>query len=239
MSIVKIILAMGLICLTSAAARAQPDSTAVETFELRPLDDLLRAAIQHSPALKLERIDAELLYSELKLLKKEWSNYAALTGSFQAGNVQFVDNLSGGSAPDVRTVTRENIFAVAGITIRLPLSDFITKPERRRMLEMKIDQARYDVQQREMDIRMVVIRQYNDLQRALRTLEIRTRDLNVHELAAENAERYFRQGNTDLDTYTTIVNKRNEAEVRQSDAQLDAQLLYLLLRELVGQEIKL
>ena len=207
-------------------------------FDLRPLDALLQDAERNSPVLGLEKIDAELLYSDLRLLKKEWANYLALSASYQVGNVQFIDNLSSGSTPDVRTVTRENVFAVAGVSVRIPLSDFLTKNERRRQLELRLDQERFDLQQKEFELRQVVIRQYNDLQRALRILEIRDRDLRFHELATETAERYFREGSMKLDEYTSTFNKSNEAEIRLAEAQLDAQLLYLLLKELVGTEIK-
>lgn len=207
-------------------------------FELRPLDALLADAQRNSPVLQLQQINAELLYSDLRLLKKEWANYIALSASYQVGNVQFIDNLSSGSTPDVRTVTRENVFAVAGVSIRLPLSDFITKGERRRQVELRLDQERFDLQQKEFELRQLVIRQYNDLQRALRVLEIRNRDLRFHILATETAERYFREGSMELDEYTDTFNKSNEAEIRLAEAQLDAQLLYLLLKELVGTEIK-
>lgn len=210
----------------------------VEQLQLRPLDALLADARQHSPVLQLEQLDAELLYSDLRLLKKEWANYVAVSGSFQVGNVQFIDNLSSGNTPDVRTVTRENIFAVAGVGLRLPLSDFLTKAERRRQIEIKLDQERLSLQQKEFELRQLVIRQYNDLQRALRITDIRTRDLNFHDLATETAERSFREGTMDLETYTDTFSKRNEAEIRLEEAKLDAQLLYLLLRELVGAEIK-
>lgn len=207
-------------------------------FDLRPLDVLLQDAERNSPVLQFEKIDAELLYSDLRLLKKEWANYIAVSASYQVGNVQFIDNLSSGSTPDVRTVTRENVFAVAGVSVRIPLSDFLTKNERRRQLELRLDQERFDLQHKEFELRELVIRQYNDLQRALRILEIRDRDLRFHELATETAERYFREGSMGLDEYTSTFNKSNEAEIRLAEAQLDAQLLYLLLKELVGAEIK-
>lgn len=221
---------------TGAALHGQQTSDAF--FELRPLNAILADAEQHSPALKMEQLDAEILYSDLRILKKEWANYLALSGSFQVGNVQFIDNLSSGSTPDVRTVTRENIFAVAGVSIRLPLSDFITKAERRRQLEIQLDQERLNLQQKKFELRQLVIRQYNDLQRALRLMEIRNRDLNFHELTTETAERYFREGSMDLEEYTNAFNRRNEAEIRLEEAKMDAQLLYLLLRELAGKEIK-
>jgi outer membrane protein TolC len=211
---------------------------AIAGLQLRSLNDLLAAAENHSPLLKMQRLDAELLYSDLRLLKKEWSNYVALSSSFQIGNVQFIDNLSAGSVPDVRTVTRENVFAVAGVSVRLPLSDFLTKAERRRQLELKLEQQRYDVEQKTFELREVVIRQYNNLQRALRVLDIRSRDLNFHEMTTEMAERYFREGNMSLEDYTNAFNKRNEAEVRLEETKLDAHLLFLLLREVVGTEIE-
>lgn len=232
-------LACGLLVLPSLYGQNDVllDPTAIQ---LRPLDDLLAAAQAHSPLLQLQQLDADLLRSDLILLKKEWSNYVALSASFQVGNVQFIDNLSGsGGTPDVRTVTRENVFAVAGVTVRLPLSDFITKSERRQQLEIKLEQQRLSQQQKTFELRQVVIRQYNDLQRALRVLDIRNRDLNFHVLASETAERYFREGGIKIDEYTTAYSKRNEAEIRLAEAQLDAQLLYLLLSEVVGTDIRI
>ncbi|MEZ4984181.1 MAG: TolC family protein [Saprospiraceae bacterium] len=209
----------------------------VEALQLRPLDALIADALLHSPVLQMERIDAELLHSELTLLKKEWSQYLALSGSFQVGNVQFIDNLSTGSGPDVRTVTRENIFAVAGVTVRLPLSDFLTKAERRKQIDLQLEQERYDLRKKEMEIRELVIRQYNDLQRSLRELSIRNQDLGFHEMAAQTAERYFREGTLSIEDYTNTWSKRNESALRVENARMDAQLLYLLLKEVVGAEI--
>lgn len=216
--------------------QAQDDSAVLtpEAISLRSLDEILADAQQHSPLLKMQAINAELLYAELRLLRKEWSNYLALSASFQVGNVQFIDNLSGGNSPDVRTVTRENVFAVAGISLRLPLGDFVTRADRRKQLELQLEQERFSGEQKTLELREVVIRQYNDLQRALRVLEIRNRDLNFHILASETAERFFKEGNMKLDEYTDAFNKRNEAELRVEESKLDAQLLFLLLQEVVG-----
>lgn len=205
---------------------------------VRPLDELLADALQYSPILKAQQLDIDQLYVELDLLKKEWTNYVNFSGSFQVGNVQFIDNLSGGSSPDVRTVTRENIFAVAGLNVRLPLSDFITKSQRQELIDLKIEQQRLNLQRREMEIRELVIRQYNGLQKAVQVLEIRTRDVNFHEVTTEKVERFFREGSISLDEYTNAYNKRNEAEVRLAEAAVDAQLTYMLLREIVGRDIQ-
>lgn len=211
---------------------------AATAFQVRPLDALMADALIFSPAQKVQELNVRKVMEEISLLKKEWSDYFALSGSFQAGNVQFIDNLSGGSVPDVRTVTRENIFLVGGLSLRIPLNDFVTKQERRNLLIHELEQEKYRLQENEMKVRELVIRQYQDLQRAIRILEIRARDLNAHQVAAEMAERYFREGSMPLDEYTEAINKRNEAEIRQENATMDAQLAFLLLRELVGTNIQ-
>lgn len=212
----------------------------VESIVLRPLDDLLADAVLYSPILKVQNLNVDLLYSDLKLLKKEWGNYVTLSGSFQVGNVQFIDNLNSTSGePNIQTVTRENIFAVAGLTLRFPLIDFLTKRERVGQIRMQIDQQKFTLQQKELDIRQLVIRQYNDIQRSLKLVEIRIQDLDFHTVTTEMAERYFREGNMELDEYTNAFNKKNEAAIQLEEVKLDAQLSLLLLRELVGKEITL
>lgn len=197
-------------------------------LQLRPLDDLLTDALVHSPVLQLNSIDADIIRSEMEVLRKEWSNYVSLSASASVGNLQVIENVA---ARDFNT------FFLAGVNLRLPLSDFLTKGDRREQLELELEKNRVMQQQRTLEVRELVIRQYNDLQRALRVLSIRNRDLNFHELATENAERYFREGSIDLEEYTSVFNKRNEAEVRLEEAKLDAQLYYLLLQELVGTNI--
>ncbi|RME95898.1 MAG: hypothetical protein D6772_12605 [Bacteroidetes bacterium] len=209
-----------------------------DAFSVRPLDELLADALAYSPVLKAQEIDVAQLQVELDLLKEEWSNYVALSGTFQVGNLQFIDNLSGPNAPLVQNVSRENMLAVAGLTIRLPLSDFVTRAERRKIIELEVEQERLNLQQRQLEIRELVIRNYHALQSAVRVLEIRTRDLNFHTANTEKAERFFREGSISLEEYTNAYSKRNEAEVRLEEAKVEAQLSYLLLRELVGKEIK-
>lgn len=222
-----------------AILNAQTNSTPqVESILLRPLNDLLDDAIIYSPILKVQSLNVDLLYSDLKVLKKEWANNITLSGSAQVGNVQFIDNLNSGSGePDVRTISRENIFGVLGLTVRFPLGDFLTKRERQRQIKMKIDQQKLTLEQKKIDIRQLVIRQYNDIQRSIKQVEIRTQDLDFHTVTTEMAERYFREGNMSLDDYTSAFSKNNEARIRLEEAKLDAQLSLLLLRELVGKEI--
>lgn len=199
-------------------------------INLRPLDNLLADALVHSPVLDMAEIDAEIIRSDIELLKKEWSNYINVSASMQVGNLQVIDSTG-------LNFTSPRLFTLAGLTLQLPLSQFLTKKERRRQLELELEKNQLNHQQRTLEIRELVIRQYNDLQRALRMLDIRNRDLNFHELATENANRYFREGSISLEEYTTAFNKRNEAEVRLEESKLDAQLHYLLLRELVGTNI--
>ncbi len=236
-----LLLSFFLVTSLMTTANAQKNSIVlVESIILRPLDDLMDDAVQYSPILKFQHLNVDLLYSDLKLLKKEWGNYITLSGSFQVGNVQFIDNLNSTTGePNIQTVTRENIFGVMGLTLRFPLSDFLTKREREGQIKMQIDQQKFTLEQKELDIRQLVIRQYNDIQRSLKLVEIRTQDLDFHSVTTEMAERYFREGNMSLDEYTNAFNKRNEATIQLEEAKLDAQLSLLLLRELVGKEITL
>lgn len=223
--------------LCQQTAFAQDHNTTTD-LALRPLDEVLEDALAYSPILKLQALDTELLDSELKLLKKEWAQYISLAGSFQVGNVQFRDNLNNSSGePNINTVSRENVFAVAGINLRIPLSDFLTKKERQTQIKLKVEQNKYAIQDRQLTIRQTVIRQYNDTQRSIALLSIKERDYHFHQIHAEMAERLFKEGSISLSEYTDVHNKYNEAAIRLEDSKLDTQLSLLLLKEVVGQSV--
>jgi len=100
-----------------------------------------------------------------------------------------------------------------------------------------MERQKLEGQQTELEIREMVINQYQGLQLSIKEMEIKTRNLEFHRASAQLAEKYFREGNLDLDKYTQTVGQRNQAELELEEAKAQAQLSYLILRELVGMPI--
>lgn len=220
----------------AAPAAAQPGDPAAlpdNILALKPLEALVSQATQYSPLLKVQQLNADNAQYELNLLKKEWAKYIAGIATVQAGNLQSGTDIGG--SPNI--VTQENIFYGIGVQFRLPLSEFITRRERRGILTNKLQQEQLLVQDRQIQIRELVIRQYEELGLRLSLIGVKVKELDFQQVALGLAEQYFRNGNLSLDEYTLIGTKRNRAEQELIEARANARLSFFLLRELVGGDV--
>lgn len=243
---VLLLMLMGLLPL-GAGLKAQSESIPATledrnveegSFAVRPLEELIGDALLHAPLLKMQEYNVENAYLKLKLLDKEWASYFNSIGSFQLGNIRYLDNLDSGSGGDVRTITRENTFYGIGIQVRLPLSDFITRNDRRTVLHNQLEQEKLMSQEQQLRIRELVIRQYQDLQLALSMIGIKSQNMDFHSVAAEIAEKYFKEGNLSLEEYTRAAGARNQAEEALARSKSEAAVAFQLLRETVGTDIR-
>ncbi|MEN0002963.1 MAG: TolC family protein [Bacteroidota bacterium] len=179
--------------------------SATEPFAVRPLKELMADAMENAPLLKVQDLNVENIYHKIKLLEKEWSQYFNLIGSVQVGNITFLDDLESNNGDEVRTVTRENYFYGLGFQIRIPLSDFITRNDRRAILQNQMEQEKLVREDRTLKLRELVLRQYQDLQLAVEILKVRTKEFDFHTLTADMAEKKFQDGTLALQEYTTAV----------------------------------
>ncbi|MCB0592938.1 MAG: TolC family protein [Lewinellaceae bacterium] len=243
----KLFLLLGAILPLAAGLQAQAESLPAtseernlekDPFAVRPLEDLIEEALQYAPLLKIQEYNVENAHLRIKLLDKEWSSYFNSIGSFQLGNIRYLDNLNSDNGVDVRTITRENTFYGLGIQVRLPLSDFVTRNDRRAVLHNQLEQEKLMRQEQQIKIRELVIRQYQELQLKLNMIGIKSRNLDFHAVFAEMAEKYFREGNLSLEEYTRAANGRNQAEEALALAKAEATVAFQLLREIVGTDIR-
>ncbi|MCO6478178.1 MAG: TolC family protein [Phaeodactylibacter sp.] len=207
-------------------------------FSVRPLEELIADALQHAPLLKMQDYNVENAYLKVKLLDKEWSSYFNTIGSFQVGNIRYMDNLESDNGGDIRTITRENTFYGIGIQARLPLSDLLTRNDRRTLLHNQLEQEKLMRQEQQLKVREMVIRHYQELKLKLRMIEIKSQNLDFHSVAAEMAEKYFREGTLSLEEYTRAASARNQAEEALARAGAEAEVAFQLLREIVGTDIQ-
>lgn len=205
---------------------------------VRPLEDLISDAMTQSPTLKVQALNVDNISHKMRIMDREWTNYLSAIATGQVGNLRFFDNLESTTTTDFRTITRENTFYSVGIHLRVPLGDFMTKSDRRALLENQLEQEKLVVEDRQHRIRELVIRQYYELQLKVKLITVRSKDLDFHKIAAESAEKYFREGNMTLEEYTDAISLRNKAEASLEETKMAAQLAYQLLRETVGRDIR-
>lgn len=209
-----------------------------DVFAVRPLEDLISDALMNAPLLKVQALNVDNVSHKIRIMDREWTNYISAIATGQVGNIRYFDNLESTGMTDFRTITRENTFYSVGLHVRVPLGDFVTKSDRRALLENQLEQEKLVQDDRQIRIRDLVIRQYHELQLKVKLIDIRSKDLDFYKVAAESAEKYFREGNMTLEEYTDAITLRSKAEASLEQTKMDARLAFQLLGEIVGKDIR-
>ncbi len=209
-------------------------------IHLRPLEELLEDALRNSPLLKSQKINVDNLGEQLKMERRNWANFVGLDASYQYGNGAWVGDIEGGAGgpATVFRTNRENSFYRVGVGLRLPLGEFVTRGARTQLLKNQMEQEKYNRQEIEMGIRERVIQEYQNFKLQIRLMEVKSEELEFHRVAVKLAEQYFREGALNVEEFSSTFRERSRAEAELEKAKVQARLSYLLLKELVGVEIR-
>lgn len=212
-----------------------------DIIRLRPLEELLEDALRNSPLLKSQRINIDILGEELKLERRTWTNLIGLDASYQYGNGVWVGDIEAGvgTGGTFFQTNRQNSFYRLGVGVRLPLGEFATRRARTKIIENQIEQEKYNRQEIEMGIRERVIREYQNFKLNIRLMEVKAEELEFHRVAVKLAEQYFREGAINVEEFSSTVRERSRAEADLAKSKIQARLSYLLLKQLVGVEIRI
>lgn len=210
----------------------------LKIFEVKPLDELIHAALRNSPLLIKKDLTIENLWLERKMLKRQFYNYISLGGSFliTSGAV-----LTSTETPleEISQLTQQNTIVYnTGFTLRVPIGDFTNRKSKMQMMDNNIKIAQAERIELEMTIRQAVIQYYQKLRLDVDKLKLKSEKLEFQKLNSEINETYFREGSIDVSAYSSEGSKMAQAMEDFITAKNEAILSYLLLREIVGNEIK-
>lgn len=193
---------------------------------------LQTAAAKHSASLGALAAGTKVIEKDVQLARKDILGSVALSGTYNYGNQ------SGGTMVDpnipVLLGASSTIRHSVGMSINLPLDRVISRRNLIQRQELRVQQADLQRQDRENALRQEVIRHYQEVLLAHKTLALYQQAylaaLTDHELG----ERQFRAGQTSLGELSVVNTRFSQTAIAQESAATQYETSFLLLEELVG-----
>ena len=155
-------------CLSVSAQSAKPDSSTSDSLftfkKLPPLNDFIESALINSPILKSSDLQIEEMFEKIKKEKKSWTDFVFIDANAKYGlfNQLSIPHQSSGTDLSVKDA-REQFNYYAGLTIRLPISNFITKKNEINILNKNLSESKARREQIKLEITQLVIDEYYKL----------------------------------------------------------------------------
>lgn len=218
-----------------APASTAPWQTAFFETPAVALPLLQAAAVRH--AAKLGALDKEksIIGEDKRLIQKDILGSLALTGSYNYGNqtsgiINDPNSLSGIPA---NSTLRHSV----GVNLILPLDRLAGRRNLIQKQELRYQQAELQRQAQEQDLRQDVIRLYQEVLRAKKSLALYQQAFLSADTDHELVERQFREGQVTLGDLSQVNSRYAQAAIAQEQAASQYETSFLLLEELAGGRI--
>ena len=222
-----IIISLSAFCSTSIFAQKQKMlSNAADTLKVYKkipgLNDFIESALKNSPLLKVSDLQIEEMFEKIKKEKKSWSDFVFFDANAKYGlfNQLSIEQISGGADVSIKNA-REQFNYYAGITFRLPISNFINKKNELNILDKNLNESKLRREQVKNELTQLVIDEYYKLinlsqsmqinQEALQSLEINylksLKDVNTGTISLSDFNASVTAKQKVQDTYSKVENE--------------------------------
>lgn len=213
-----------------------PEYNEMEVISLPTLDSCIQAALENSPLLKVSDVQVEKLLEELKIQKKSWLTYVHIDANARYGlfNTLQIEQTN----PDIPGVgvqtAREQFNYFAGITVKIPLSNFVNGKSEQKIIQRSIKEAELRRDELKLEITKIVINEYFKLKSVQERLAIHQNNLQSTRLDYVKALNDIKNNflsMTEFASISTSYTKANEAFIASKN---EFYTQYHLLRLLIG-----
>jgi outer membrane protein TolC len=143
-------------------------------------------------------------------------------------------NTSEGQSPSsIATRSNQTNYGIGGF-IKFPLQDVLNRRNLIIQAQSELDQAESMAEAQRVELRELVIRQYNDVLLKQRLLKIRSKNLSTSKINMEMVEKEFQNGVVSVTEYARIFDIVARSESDFETARTDYITAYMLLEEIVG-----
>nr|WP_319398262.1 TolC family protein [uncultured Carboxylicivirga sp.] len=238
MELVKLfLLSILFISTTIVAAQTESDSSLIN---LPSINELVEAAIEHSPFIQSQHTQMEIDEKEISLQKRKWLDYLFIEGTANYGiydQVILQDNTSPDGSYNYGFLNRgESTRYYGGVGIKLPFSSLTSRTKEVEKLELVKKKSLFTMQDAENQLRTVIIEAYYNLKyldESMRTYYDIYQTLNV---AYVKAEKDLLNGRTDINKFALLASTVGKAKDDYNKAKHNFYAHYHQLMELTGLE---
>lgn len=243
--IMKITAMFSFVLLVAVQASAQSgsfdiDSAGLQNLKLKPLSALIEAALLSSRDLKKNTLSMEKQNILIKNQKVDYLSGLRLTSGGSYGNGGGIMSSDNGSGQPIYSVSNsQSLGTSVGLAYSLPLGELFTRKNRHEVAKIDAEFVKLDRETIENNIKARVTELYQQLELAVRVVQLKAQSLESMRLALEIADKYFRDGNMPVVEYSRMLDSVASAEVSYETAKFEAKRIYAQLREICGGNIRM
>ncbi len=210
---------------------------APRAHELQDLDSLIIWALNASPEIKQARFLIEKREVALQSQRLSMSRYISTAAGIDYGNGRFLSLQNDGTNPTNVYLDRKTSTYQVGLTLRIPLNEFVDRKNSLRTKTLEIADAQMGELITELQVKEEVIERYQRVVTALNLLEQQAAAYQANELAMIAAEEQFRIGKIAVDQYAVALQMGHLANIDLEKAKGEARMAISLLEVFVGTSV--
>ncbi len=215
---------------------SESDTLTISIDSIPNLQFFIDAAVINSPLLTLSDEEIKKIKEEIKLEKNNWQNLITFDANTKYGlyNQLLINESTGGGDPDASLSNKTQLNYFAGITIKIPLSELLSKKSRVKVLQSGIDQAELKRKALKRDISAMIVDAYYSLKIKQETYLNYQEEFQAMNLGYLTAKRNVDKGLINLDEYSNIITKKTAAQTALTTAKYELYAEYNKLLILSG-----
>jgi outer membrane protein TolC len=212
------------------------DTLTISADSIPSLQFFIDAALVNSPLLALTDEEINKIKEEIKLEKTNWLDLISLDANAKYGlyNQLLISESTGGGDPDASLSNKTQLNYFAGITVKIPLSEFLSKKSKVKVLQTGIDQAELKRKAQRREISTLIVESYFNLKIKLDAYENSQENYQAVYIGYLTAKRDIEKGLIKLDDYSNSISKKTSAQASLSKTKFEFYSEYNKLLILTG-----
>ena len=205
------------------------------------MEALIDSTCKNSPILLSQQANIDINELRLKITKNEWVKNINIESSFQYGmfgNILLNPDAEDPLANSVLSTNKQTRYST-GVSLKLPISEIISRKHEIRIGQEMVDQTRYEKEKLSEELRKLVIIQYNDLILKHKILLISNNNLQSQNLQLNMTEKEFTNNKVDIVELARIREMQSKSVIEFETAKSEFNTSFQLLQEITGVKFNL
>jgi outer membrane protein TolC len=207
---------------------------------LPPLQALIDSAISKNPTVKSREMEVKILEHKLKSERVKWSENVGFQTDVRYGTFNnFSTNTAEGQTPNLLATQTSQMNYGVGAYIKMPLFDFLDYKHMIGAAKAEVEKAAHLTEEQKEVIRLLVIKQYQELILKQRLLKISSKFLETTKINMAMAEKEFQNNVIAVGEFTRLSGIYSSAEADFETAKIEFKTSLMVLEEITKTKFNL
>jgi len=226
-----------------AANNVRPTKTAdtllnIVEIDFPPLLDLVDSAIKHNAMVGYRGQEIAAKKENIKTQQNFWLRNLGLQADTRYGTFDNFSTIANVGSTTLQSITNRQLNYGVGLFIKLPVFDVVNRKTQIKQAKAEMEQAYYLQQAQEDEIRLIVIKQYEDILLRQKLLSIKSQNLGSATVNYEMVEKEFRNGIIPTAEYVRLSDMTTRIKSEYEIAKSDFIVAKKILEAIVGFSFK-